>query len=184
MPELNRKGNLIEGEGQMQGKEVRTCEKLTKEDLKEIEQYAKEELKRLFNEVGKPKGKYKVYENKLIAICLCQGAAQHFVDGKTGIKDIDVWFFFEEDKDVKIPNFKNMRKSVSKKFTNIGEKRIDFLKKAIKEDIINKSESEKPEDILKSYLQNGHTSTSKLLAQKSVVGLFPPDIFEKIIWGK
>lgn len=180
MPELNRKGILIEGDGQMKGKdEVRTYEKLTKEDLKEIEQYAKEELKRFLN-----KEKYKVYENKLIAICLCQGAAQHFVDGKTGIKDIDVWFFFKEDKDVKIPNFKNMRKSVSKKFTNIGEKRIDFLKKAIKEDIINKSESEKPEDILKSYLQNGHTSSSKLLAQKSVVGLFPPDIFEKIIWEK
>jgi hypothetical protein len=180
MPELNRKGILIEGDGQMKGKdEVRTYEKLTKEDLKEIEQYAKEELKRFLN-----KEKYKVYENKLIAICLCQGAAQHFVNGKTGIKDIDVWFFFEEDKDVKIPNFKNMRKSVSKKFTNIGEKRIDFLKKAIKEDIINKSESEKPEDILKSYLQNGNTSTSKHLAKKSVIGLFPTEIFGKIIWEK
>jgi phage FluMu protein gp41 len=50
MPELNRKGNLIDGEGQMKGKEeVRTYEKLTKEDLKEIEQYAKEELKRFLN---------------------------------------------------------------------------------------------------------------------------------------
>lgn len=76
-----------------------------------------------------------------------------------------------------------MRKSVSKKFTNIGEKRIDFLKKAIKEDIINKSESEKPEDILKSYLQNGHTSSSKLLAQKSVVGLFPL-IYLRKLFGK
>jgi hypothetical protein len=169
----------------MQGKEeVRTYEKLTKEDLKEIEQYAKEELKRFLNEVGNPNGKYRVYENKLIAICLCQGAAQHFVDEKTGIKDIDVWFFFKEDKKVKLPNRKNMRKLVSKKFTNIGNKSIDFLKKAIKQDIINKSENEKPEDILKSYLQNGNTSTSKYLAQKSVVGLFPPEILGKIIWEK
>ena len=178
-------GNFIEGARHMQGKEeVRTYEKLTIEDLKEIEQYAKEELKRFLNEVGNPKGKYRVYENKLIAICLCQGAAQHFVDGKTGIKDIDVWFFFKEDKNVKIPDIKNMRYSVHKKFTNIGDKSIDFLKKAIKQDIINKSESVKPEDILKSYLQNGNTSTSKYLASKSVVGLFPPEILGKIIWEK
>lgn len=56
--------------------DVRTFEKLDKDDLQEIRQYAIEELNRFLYKVGNPEGKYKVHKGKLIAICLCQGAAQ------------------------------------------------------------------------------------------------------------
>lgn len=168
---------------EMQAKEdMRTYEKLGGDDLQEIRQYAIEELNRFLYKVGNPEGKYKVYKKKLIAICLCQGAAQHFLDGKTGIRDIDVWFFFEEDANVRIPDRRNMRCSKYKSLKNIGEKKIDFLKKGIKRDIVNMSKSKKPEDILRSYLQNANTRTSQELAKRPAVGLYPDKIFGKVVW--
>jgi hypothetical protein len=34
------------------------------------------------------------YRNRLLCIALCQGAAQHYLDGENGVKDFDVWSFF------------------------------------------------------------------------------------------
>ena len=102
----------------------RIFQRLSSNDLEKIREYALEELQRFLTYAGNPQGKYRRYENRLIAICLGQGAAQHFIDlqelsvfdnevkleqkkiqekgykvdsnGKviSGIKDIDVWFFF------------------------------------------------------------------------------------------
>ena len=33
----------------------------------------------------------RLYSKRLFAVALCQGGALHFVDGKNGIKDLDVW---------------------------------------------------------------------------------------------
>jgi hypothetical protein len=35
-----------------------------------------------------------VYDKRVIAVALCQGAALHYVDGKTGVKDFDVFTFY------------------------------------------------------------------------------------------
>ena len=140
---------------------MRTFNHILFDDLLEMQKYALEELQRFLFEMGKPIGKYSVYKDKLIAICLCQGAAQHYVDtlniyefdkiipienkeiqarklrinkyGKVlfGINDIDIWYFFEEDDVIKIPNRRNCKKTTNKLFTNLGERRIDFMKKAL-----------------------------------------------------
>jgi hypothetical protein len=34
------------------------------------------------------------YYGRLVAVTLAQGAALHYVDGRTGVKDLDVWSFF------------------------------------------------------------------------------------------
>jgi len=168
---------------QMQGVlDVRTYEQLGLDDLKEIRQHALVELDRFLYRIGNPKGKYVVYRDRLIVICLCQGAAQHFVDRTTGIKDIDVWFFFQEHRDVKIPDIKNMRYSVYVIFKNIGKKRVDFLKKGLRKDIIDTAKSTEPGEILSSYLRRANTHTSQSLSQKSVIGLYPDKVFGKAIW--
>lgn len=166
----------------MQASNVRTYEKLGVSDLQEMKCHALKELSRFYVKVGKPAGKYKVYKHKLIAICLCQGAAQHFVNGTTGIKDLDIWFFFKEDANVKIPDIKNMRYSVDKLLKNLGVKRIDFLKKSIKASVLSNSKTQQPQDLLRAYLQHANTTTSKELAKKPVVGLYPEKIFGVIIW--
>src|SRR5271168_4998613 len=38
----------------------------------------------------------RLYANRLFAVALCQGAALHFLDGKNGVKDLDVWSFYVE----------------------------------------------------------------------------------------
>jgi hypothetical protein len=44
-----------------------------------------------------------LYRDRLVALVLCQGAAAHFVDGTTGINDLDVWAFFSDGPEKPFP---------------------------------------------------------------------------------
>lgn len=191
----------------------RNFKQLTYHNLKEIRDYALDELERF---LYSNQGKYEVYENNLIAICLCQGSAQHYLDTlnsdlydvkvlideteiinlerkmkgirfengqvKNGIRDIDVWLFFAEDNTIKIPHINNNRITTIEYLSNIGKIQFDFMKKTINRKVINKSEVIESKEIIKSYLMNARTESSKFLSQKSIIGLYPPEIFAKPIW--
>jgi hypothetical protein len=43
------------------------------------------------------------YAGRLICRALCQGAVLHYIDGKTGVKDFDVWSFYAELQDGPFP---------------------------------------------------------------------------------
>lgn len=71
----------------MQG---RSYEQLTKADLKRLGQIAARDRDDLFRrkpDLGR------LYSRRLFAVALCQGAALHYLNGKNGIKDLDVWSF-------------------------------------------------------------------------------------------
>ncbi len=198
----------------------RSHEPLSEDNLKEVEKHALKELDRFLNQAGNPKGKFKVYENKLIAICLCQGAGQHYADlknydsfdneiivsedeiqklnqkaegvfvdefgnVKSGIKDIDVWFFFEEVKKIKTPR---RGKSLKENFTDIGRMRIDFFKKGIKKEVFTKDKgldiTEKIKAYIRYHVKPKYTPppSAWYLSRKSIVGLYPAKIFGKVIW--
>lgn len=59
----------------------------------------REDLVRLHKKVGEAHKLYTAQRpdlrGKLIAGCLAQGAAAHYIDGETGIKDIDLWLFYD-----------------------------------------------------------------------------------------
>ncbi|PYU90386.1 MAG: hypothetical protein DMG25_17250, partial [Acidobacteria bacterium] len=65
--------------------EERDYRALSEQDLQELLDPSDKELRR-FLKTGN--GKYAVYQERLIAVCLCQGAAKHFLDQQTGVKDI------------------------------------------------------------------------------------------------
>lgn len=48
------------------------------------------------------KGPY--FKGRLFLIALCQGGAQHYLDGCSGVKDLDVWGFFAKSGEANFPN--------------------------------------------------------------------------------
>jgi len=67
---------------------TRSFEKIEKGDLKRLLDLADEDRDEFF--ARHPRWK-KLYSGRLLCIALCQGAAQHYFDGKTGVKGFDVW---------------------------------------------------------------------------------------------
>jgi len=185
--------------------------KLTRSDLREIRDYALEELDRFLYRAGSPAGKFRAYRSRLIAICLCQGAAQHYAQctgipsrrqiivrrstirekryrleqGRVlaGLKDIDVWFFFKALQRIIIPDIRNCRKHSVRSFTRLGQRELDFMKKAIKKPIRAKAKGNRPADIVRSYLEHGGTKSSKCLSKSSIIGLYPKSLFGRLIWN-
>ena len=68
----------------------RSYESLTQTDLDTLRDLALYELSAFFGR----RSDLTNFRSKLVAIALCQGAALHYVDGITGIKDFDIYFFF------------------------------------------------------------------------------------------
>src|SRR5687768_16212607 len=70
---------------------ARSLAKLTKRDLLRLCRLAASDREDLF--ARKPEIR-RLYAHRLFAVGLCQGAALHYVDGKNGVKDFDVWSFY------------------------------------------------------------------------------------------
>ena len=90
----------------------RSLKPINNEDLKRLANIAKEDRIDLFSrilELGE------LYKDRIICTALCQGAALHYLDGKNGIKDFDVWLESKQewkdmaqafrDKDLIIDNY-------------------------------------------------------------------------------
>lgn len=73
------------------GKEGRSFAVITLGDLRRLLAIAEADIADFF--VRYP-GWAELYADRLLAVTLCQGAAQHFCFGDTGINDFDVFIFF------------------------------------------------------------------------------------------
>ena len=192
---------------------TRVYTRLTRNDLIQMRDFALEELDRFLYSAGSPLGKFQKYSKRLIAICLCQGAAQHYLQNLSshsyhkivciedaairqkgyrldrqgnvlaGIKDIDIWFFFYEHPKLPIPHVKNCKKSTHKSFYKLGNRTIDFMKKTIAKKVVASAISNHSADIIRAYLQNVNTQTSDCLARASIVGLYPNILLGRPIWN-
>ncbi len=190
----------------------RTFEPIEDQDLQEILNFSKQELRRFLEQAGTPAGKYNAYSDRLLAVCLVQGAAQHFVDSRpdlrrdwvvevplhkidekgyrvnsdgevtTGVKDIDVVFFFRHDSDVSIPSRNHCKKSIEHNLTAFGRRRFDFMKKGVRLEALGLGADANPTHLVQSYLAK--TSHGRdYLSKKSVIGLFPSSIFGHTLWA-
>ena len=70
----------------------RSFKKIKRADLTRLAELALDDLRSLF----KRKRRSRVYADRLMLLCLCQGAARHYVHGDRGINDLDVWAFFKQ----------------------------------------------------------------------------------------
>ncbi len=71
----------------------RSFARITASDLSRLAKIARDDLSDLF----KRKKRWTPYAGRIMLVALYQGAADHYVEGKRGVHDFDVWTFFAED---------------------------------------------------------------------------------------
>lgn len=151
----------------------RLYDPLTTDDLEQLKELALKEHKEFFKRNLHLKS---AYYNSLIGICLCQGAASHYLNPNVGVKDFDIWHFYVENRGINFPYRAHKRIDGGYK-----GKSIDFLKRAISKDI-HDSYSKNSGQVIMKYLLERNTNTKKLLLKKAIIGLFPNEIFGRVLW--
>lgn len=159
----------------------RSMDEITKDDLKKMLEITLKSNE----EFLKRKPKYKSL--KKLCVCLCQGGGKHYVDGKTGLRDIDIYTFYEDHPTIKYPYrrraIEDFGKSKFGKNTKADKDFIlDFDGKPM--DIMGRQiEFENNyEDSIKKYLSEAKTKTAYYLSLKNVVVLEPIEDLGKVIW--
>ncbi|MFC1578975.1 hypothetical protein ACFL3Y_01140 [Pseudomonadota bacterium] len=157
----------------------RSFEKLNKRDLRKLLRLALHDINSFFER----NPRYRRYQGTEKLVALCQGAALHYVDGRNGIKDFDVWFFYP-DKGVRLPY---RRRGVvdfgpsrfGKQAGNAGYqgRSIDVLFRSDR--AFNRRNARSG---IVEYLSHPKSDTPRLLAKKAVVGLYPEPVFGEIMW--
>jgi hypothetical protein len=159
----------------------RSYERITHGDLVRLAEIARLDREDLF--ARKPR--YRALGEHLICAALCQGAALHFVDGKNGVKDFDVWTFYAahpDDPDYpwrrrRAVDFGDPKFGLSPDKPDFAGRHVDLLGRSLEE-----AEGADPAVILRKYLSEGRTETARRLAEKAVVLLEPVDRLGTVIW--
>jgi hypothetical protein len=158
--------------GRLSKNKVRSLEPITIDDLGNLRKLALAEHANFFER----NPHLKVYRDSLIGIFLCQGAACHYLDLKTGVKDWDIWHFYVETGETFFPYRGHRRLENGYK-----GKPIDFLKRAISSNIFQFCKYQ-PEATVMNYLLEKNTKTKRDLLKKAIIGLHPDAVFGMALW--
>lgn len=160
---------------------TRAYEPLTKADLKRLGRIAAQDRADLFErkpETGR------LYAGKLFAVALCQGGALHYLDGKNGIKDLDVWSFFVPNIRRPFPprrraklDFGDPRFGITDDCPHFVGRRVDHIGRCIPA-----ADYSDPVGVLRSYLRSGTTESARLLSQKAMVLIEPLHLLGTVVW--
>ena len=126
----------------------------------------------------------RLYAHGVFAVALCQRAALHFLDGKNGVKDFDVWTFYRAKSGRPFPyRRRGIADFGSPKFGRTDDKphfvgrRVDFMGRSLESHSF-----EDPVAVLRSYLRAARTTSARLLAQKAVVLIEPLSQLGTVVW--
>ncbi len=120
------------------------------------------------------------YAGRLLgrALCpaLCQGAALHYVNGKNGVKDFDIWSFYAQYDDWPFPvRWRGTRDFGPSRFgrypgdpPRYSGRRVDLLGRSLPA-----APGTDPADAIQCYLAARRTDSAKALAAKAVVLIDP-----------
>ncbi len=163
----------------------RSLEIVTNDDLKALHLGSVERLSKFFI-YGKGRKWLDRYDiENPIAVALCQGGAMHYVDKKTGINDFDIWFFYPFNQ-THLPyrtiwtwDYINPKFGRHPQLPKYSGRRVDVMVRSIRNYLIKN-----PTETIYQYLQYEKTSSSKELADKAVVMLYPESLSGKAVWYK
>ncbi len=159
----------------------RSFEKITRDDLARLAQIARADFADLCQrqEYSSP------YADRLRLLCLCQGAARHYVHGDRGVQDFDLWGFFEAIPDHKFPyRRRGTHDFGTSKFGRNPDDGDSFKGRRV--DVIGRSismaENETSIESLLRYLREKRTKSARLLAERPVIVVWPEKYLGQIIW--
>jgi hypothetical protein len=154
------------------GEEGRSYQRIEPEDLERLADIAIRDREDFFQ---RHTDWAEAYADRVLAVALCQGAAQHYVDGTTGINDFDLLTFYQRNprkhwyaKRLKYYDYGDPKFGQSVDRPDYAGRRVDCMARAI--------EAGEGEDVIAAvqrYLQEGKSKTARPLAQKAVVLLYP-----------
>jgi DNA-binding transcriptional regulator YiaG len=160
---------------------TRSLVPLTVDDLIRLGRRAAEDRAAFF---GRKPDTAALYSSRLFAVALCQGAAMHYIDGKNGVKDFDVWSFFSESPIRMFPprrrgeaDFGDPKFGVSSDAPSFVGRRVDLIGRSIPD--ANPSD---PVGTLRRYLGHVRTKSARLLALKAVVLIEPTELLSTVVW--
>jgi hypothetical protein len=157
----------------------RSYEPLTQIDLRRVVQLVLRELVDIYAHAAVAK----TYRDRLFAMALCQGSAQHYIDMKNGVKDIDVWAFFRAGLAKPFPY--RARWTIDFGASHLGRHPSDIGYAGRRIDLIGRSiemhRGEVPEAAIIRWL-NTRTESAKLISQRPVIGLHPENLFGRRLW--
>jgi hypothetical protein len=160
----------------------RSLESIGQPELVRLAELAAQAETRLF--ARRPDGAGR-YAGRLLCRALCQGAARHYLDGITGIKDFDVWSFYAERDDGPFPyRWRGTADFGPSRFgrwphdrPSFRGRRVDFLGRSLPASL-----TDDPVAVLRAYLSAARTRTAKELAAKAVVLVDPPGRLGEVVW--
>ena len=162
----------------------RSYERLNRPDLRRLADFAAHDL----DDRLRRHPRWEPYRTRVICVALCQGAALHYVDKATGVKDFDLWTFLDEipgkpfpprwrtTADFGVSRFG--RRESEEHGTYVG-RRIDFIGRSLR---VEPSVELEPRTVLREYLTARKTKSARCLAEKAVVLLAPSDVLGEVIW--
>jgi hypothetical protein len=143
---------------------------MSKEDLAYLRHVALGRLERLFASHPDGSGRYR---GRMLCLLLCQGSALHFCDGTSGIKDFDVWAFFDELAAIAFPwrwrgtaDFGTSKFGRHPKDAGYAGRRVDVLGRSLK-----RLCGETGVAAATRYFREGRTRSARLLARRPVIDL-------------
>ena len=125
------------------------------------------------------------YAGRLLGRALCQGAALHYVNGKNGVKDFDVWSFYAQHDDWPFPpRWRGTRDFGPSKFGRYPRdpprytgRRVDLLGRSLPV-----APGTDPARAIRDYLAAGRTTSARALAAKAAVLIDPAHRAGEIVW--
>ena len=160
----------------------RSYEKIGIKDLARLGVLAAEDRERFFS---RNPNLCSLYGRRVLCVALCQGAALHFVNGKNGIKDFDVWTFFVEHPARGFPARRPVM-NADFGFSRFGRnpaddgfigRRVDLLLRGIHCRL-----GSDPVEALRRYLAESRTKSASCLAEKAVVIIEPNRLRGSVVW--
>lgn len=158
----------------------RSHQRITKVNLRKLSAIAATDREDLFQR--KPHLRH--YRKRIVCVALCQGAALHYLDGRNGVKDFDVWTFYAH---ARLPfPYRRVGKGDfgSSKFARRPKDAKRFVGRRV--DLIGRSlrvrPSADPLGVIETYLAKPRTKSAKKLAKKAVVVIDPPELRGRVAW--